>query len=478
LDPEDNAVVHLAVELKHVVYLLQQHNYLRSEIPGGYLHNRYKLYCRYPQMGNVQYANLSPRIQMQLESIVGTMAQRLSKSGATTNLVDAQDEYGAINPYDVDGFQCKSCMQTLSNVYMHCMGCETLLGKDYNICVRCFRSGYHLINEPSTSKDALGNSTASRHAVGHQEAVCYRASKGKQVGFDADQYPDFTRHGVAGRACCSQRSCAICDMCYVHDCRCHTVFQSRYRFINTENLITRKEEMFTTLQRHYHLLSNAQKKKAFLNMLALVNRSTPTTQQKGDVHEVLLALTAIEKEWLLYDVSSACRRSSLVARRTMRSMLALPPVLGTSLSRLCSLYLLSVSTTVELVVNQMDWARGMLIGHTGSDSDRDSKSESESESSNESSSTSSPVVLFRHVSIEWSPVSDTSSSSLFPFTFDLLDDNRRALQYEHLQWYQISETEKSSSGKGKPKRKADSGSDRKSTKKRKGKGKGGAMSKQ
>ena len=215
-------------------------------------------------------------------------------------------------------------------------------------------------------------------------------------------------------------------------------------------------------------------------MLALVNRSTPTTQQKGDVHEVLLALTAIEKEWLLYDVSSACRRSSLVARRTMRSMLALPPVLGTSLSRLCSLYLLSVSTTVELVVNQMDWARGMLIGHTGSDSDRDSKSESESESesSNESSSTSSPVVLFRHVSIEWSPVSDTSSSSLFPFTFDLLDDNRRALQYEHLQWYQISETEKSSSGKGKPKRKADSGSDRKSTKKRKGKGKGGAMSKQ
>ena len=205
-------------------------------------------------------------------------------------------------------------------------------------------------------------------------------------------------------------------------------------------------------------------------MLALVNRSTPTTQQH--VHEVLLALTAIENEWLLYDVSSACRRSSLVARRTMRSMLALPPVLGTSLSRLCSLSLLSVSTTVELVVNQMDWARGMLIGHTGSNRD----SGSGSESSNESSSTSSPVVLFRHVSIEWSPVSDTSSS-LFPFTFDLLDGNRRALHYEHLQWYQISETEKKSSGKEKPKRKADSGSDRKSTKKRKGKG-NGAMSKQ
>ena len=136
------------------------------------------------------------------------------------------------------------------------------------------------------------------------------------------------------------------------------------------------------------------------------------------------------------------------------------------------LSLLSVSTTVELVVNQMDWARGMLIGHTGSNRD----SGSGSESSNESSSTSSPVVLFRHVSIEWSPVSDTSSS-LFPFTFDLLDGNRRALHYEHLQWYQISETEKKSSGKEKPKRKADSGSDRKSTKKRKGKG-NGAMSKQ
>ena len=56
------------------------------------------------------------------------------------NVVDVK-ENGAINPYDNDGFQCLSCKQALPNVYMHCMGCELLKKEDFNVCVRCFRSG-------------------------------------------------------------------------------------------------------------------------------------------------------------------------------------------------------------------------------------------------------------------------------------------------------------------------------------------------
>ncbi len=41
----------------------------------------------------------------------------------------------SVDPYGNDFF-CKLCSDELSNVYMHCDGCENILNKDFNICVR------------------------------------------------------------------------------------------------------------------------------------------------------------------------------------------------------------------------------------------------------------------------------------------------------------------------------------------------------
>jgi len=40
-----------------------------------------------------------------------------------------------IDPYGNDYF-CKLCLDEISNVYMHCNGCEDILKKDFNICIR------------------------------------------------------------------------------------------------------------------------------------------------------------------------------------------------------------------------------------------------------------------------------------------------------------------------------------------------------
>jgi hypothetical protein len=41
----------------------------------------------------------------------------------------------SVDPYGNDFF-CKLCSDELSNIYMHCDGCESILNKDFNICVR------------------------------------------------------------------------------------------------------------------------------------------------------------------------------------------------------------------------------------------------------------------------------------------------------------------------------------------------------
>ncbi|KAL3786447.1 hypothetical protein HJC23_011028 [Cyclotella cryptica] len=43
----------------------------------------------------------------------------------------------SMDPYESGDFICKFCSEELSNVYMHCDGCERLLNKDFNICASC-----------------------------------------------------------------------------------------------------------------------------------------------------------------------------------------------------------------------------------------------------------------------------------------------------------------------------------------------------
>ena len=43
----------------------------------------------------------------------------------------------SLDPYGNEGYFCKLCHKELSNVYLHCDGCELLLSKDFNICLEC-----------------------------------------------------------------------------------------------------------------------------------------------------------------------------------------------------------------------------------------------------------------------------------------------------------------------------------------------------
>ena len=52
-----------------------------------------------------------------------------------------------VDPYGVEGFKCSTCKTEIVNMYKHCMGCEMVLGRDLNFCVKCFRAGRHRYNE-------------------------------------------------------------------------------------------------------------------------------------------------------------------------------------------------------------------------------------------------------------------------------------------------------------------------------------------
>jgi hypothetical protein len=47
------------------------------------------------------------------------------------------------DPYDSAGYSCNLCYHEVSNTYMHCLGCDQLLTKDFNVwpgCVMAWKS--------------------------------------------------------------------------------------------------------------------------------------------------------------------------------------------------------------------------------------------------------------------------------------------------------------------------------------------------
>ncbi len=50
-------------------------------------------------------------------------------------------QFFSVDPYGNDFF-CKICSYELSNIYLHCDGCEKILSKDFNICSRYKQNDY------------------------------------------------------------------------------------------------------------------------------------------------------------------------------------------------------------------------------------------------------------------------------------------------------------------------------------------------
>ena len=123
-----------------------------------------------------------------------------------THLSGAQS---GIDPYGNDYF-CNICSHELANTYFHCYGCESLLAKDYNICIACYNDGSSAVN---VEMHRRGNTAMACHFhhVGKPKAQCSNPSK----------------HNM---------KCTECNKCLNCNCTCHTVFEKRQRFYTQDRL--------------------------------------------------------------------------------------------------------------------------------------------------------------------------------------------------------------------------------------------------
>jgi len=136
------------------------------------------------------------------------------KKVSFTSEPDASEspEETTIDPYGSDYF-CRLCDCELSNVYMHCEGCELLLLKDFNICVDCHSEQMFAKNiqmHPTTNKrKSTLNHTGVMRGNNHKRCPC--------------------KNGPA---------CDLCSFCSGCSCRCHTYFIARRRFCEEAELIS------------------------------------------------------------------------------------------------------------------------------------------------------------------------------------------------------------------------------------------------
>ena len=110
------------------------------------------------------------------------------------------------DPYvESEDFFCKFCKGELSNIYMHCNGCETLLRQDYNICTSCHSKKKYKRNPNS-------GTTACSSLLQHT---------GNMTG---------TSSSCSG--CIGGKKCTVCNFCTGCSCNCHQQFTLHYRFMH------------------------------------------------------------------------------------------------------------------------------------------------------------------------------------------------------------------------------------------------------
>jgi hypothetical protein len=103
----------------------------------------------------------------------------------------------------VEGFFCKVCCTELSNHYMHCLGCENILQKDFNICSNCHKLGCYKSFFQMHQTNGEGLSTVN-HTGSAPNTQC-------QCENVVDE-------------------CIFCEKCTAC-CTCHQRFTLHYRFM-------------------------------------------------------------------------------------------------------------------------------------------------------------------------------------------------------------------------------------------------------
>jgi len=126
-----------------------------------------------------------------------------------------------ITPYD-NKYYCGLCLQELSNSYFHCVGCETILGRDFNLCGICYGENLHL-NCSSQLHPHKKNmwSNINHIAKENSHCKCRRDSK--------------------------QNICVQCSKCPACTCECHKTFTLHHRFMTLENELQLVERIKSTI---------------------------------------------------------------------------------------------------------------------------------------------------------------------------------------------------------------------------------------
>lgn len=117
----------------------------------------------------------------------------------------------SLDPYGAGDFFCKFCMEELSNIYMHCDGCEKLLNKDFNICSNCHKEGkykvsFYQMHPFSTKRFSVLNHTGNMKL--ERAARC---------------------------PCKNGKPCNNCNFCTGCSCKCHQQFTLYYRFMGIDD---------------------------------------------------------------------------------------------------------------------------------------------------------------------------------------------------------------------------------------------------
>lgn len=117
-----------------------------------------------------------------------------------------------LDPYGIDDFVCKICDAELSNIYMHCNGCENLLSRDFNICIACHEEGHY-----GQDYEMLPYSTTI-----HTSALLHTGS----MNGDSKSFPCRCQKGTL---------CLRCKYCTGCSCQCHRQFTLYYRFMRIKD---------------------------------------------------------------------------------------------------------------------------------------------------------------------------------------------------------------------------------------------------
>ncbi|KAK1736014.1 hypothetical protein QTG54_013150 [Skeletonema marinoi] len=249
----------------------------------------------------------------------------------------------SLDPYGSGDFFCKFCMEELSNIYMHCDGCEKLLNKDFNICSNCHKEGkyrvsFYQMHPFSTKRFSVLNHTGNM--ILERAARC---------------------------PCKNGKPCNNCNFCTGCSCKCHQQFTLHYRFMGIDDelqLLSEAERIVgtdkishadETSARLLSLLSGTCITNTIIEQASPRRRSSLIQEEMEDLEE-----TYSEKEEKLKRpredlTTSAVSKRSRGKSKAERKNLVIPPINFNSIKIDTAVTVLSGSNTIPAIVKEVDF---------------------------------------------------------------------------------------------------------------------------